>query len=318
MSKSRSSRAQRFAVSEAFGSPAESDKGPSRLIKTLEEILEADRIDWPASVLRALWEPLKEAIDLRRKSPRHESRWLNLAGYCLRPGTGYPLDDHRIKALWTLFHQGVFHTKDTQCWCDWWILWRRTAAGLTRAHHEEIHRRVLGLLPLGKTSTKKKLDRPKPEQHELAELWRLEASLERLNTQAKQILGDALITQLAQKTVPLHALWSIGRLGARVPLFGPANVVVAPELAATWIDRLLERGYETKRERTDAIFALVQLAQRLGRSSSRHSRIDEEPRHRETDLARRPRGFDSGRPRVSRLGILEAERGARRRLAHGT
>ena len=34
----------------------------------------------------ACWEPLLELADKRQKSPRHESRWFNLAGFFLRPG----------------------------------------------------------------------------------------------------------------------------------------------------------------------------------------------------------------------------------------
>ena len=104
----------------------------SRLIKRLEEILELPREQWPPSALRALWEPLRETSEGRFQTPRHESRWLNLAGFCLRPGTGFPLDEIRVKAIWPVFHQGVRHIKDAQCWAEWWILWRRIAAGLTR------------------------------------------------------------------------------------------------------------------------------------------------------------------------------------------
>ena len=67
--------------------------------------------------------------DKRQKSPQHESRWFNLAGFFLRPGRGFPLDDLRIKALWPIFHQGVKHTKDVQCWAEWWILWRQSGRG---------------------------------------------------------------------------------------------------------------------------------------------------------------------------------------------
>ncbi len=157
------------AIRSAFASPAGADEGgPSRLIKKLEEILDAPREAWPPSALRAFWEPIRDASEQRLKGPRHESRWFNLAGFCLRPGTGYPLDENRIKALWPVFHQGVKHTKDIQCWADWWVLWRRVAAGLNRAHHEEIHRRLaLYLLPSKGGNAAKKLARPKPEAHEL-------------------------------------------------------------------------------------------------------------------------------------------------------
>ena len=96
------------AIRAAFGPGAPPEEhGPARLIKRLEEILDVPRDQWPPSALRAFWEPLRDLAEQRFKSPRHESRWFNLAGYCLRPGTGFPLDEVRIKALWPVFHQGV-------------------------------------------------------------------------------------------------------------------------------------------------------------------------------------------------------------------
>ena len=48
------------------------------------------RDQWPPSALRAFWDPLLELAEQRLKSPQHESRWFNLAGFVLRPGTGLP------------------------------------------------------------------------------------------------------------------------------------------------------------------------------------------------------------------------------------
>ena len=169
----------RAAFQAGTSSPPDAP-GPARVIKRLEEVLEEPRDQWPPSALRAFWEPLKDLADHRLKSPQHESRWLNLAGFALRPGRGFPLDEVRIKALWPIFSQGVRHSKEVQVWAEWWILWRRVAAGLARAHHEEIHRRLAAfLMPAKGTSPAKKTGRPKPEPHELAEMWRCAASLER-------------------------------------------------------------------------------------------------------------------------------------------
>ncbi len=171
------------------------------------------------------------------KSPQHESRWFNLAGFSLRPGRGYPLDEIRLKALWPVFHQGVKHTKDVQCWAEWWILWRRVAAGLSRQHHDEIYRRLAPfVLPAKGTSPSKKAGRPKPEPHELAEMWRCAASLERLAPEVKEGLGGPLIKELSRPTAPSYLLWCLGRLGARVPLYGLANTVVRREAVERWID----------------------------------------------------------------------------------
>jgi len=253
------------AVRSAFASPSTDEaNGPARLIKKLEELLDAPRDSWPPSALRALWEPIRDSAEARLKGPRHESRWFNLAGFCLRPGAGYPLDEARIKALWPAFHQGVKHAKDLQCWADWWVLWRRVAAGLNRAHHDEIHRRLSPLLLPARGPAPKKLARPRPEAHELAEIWRCAASLERLDARHKEPLGDALAKELARPTPPHYAPWCLGRLGARVPLYGPANAVVPPEKAARWARALLDRPFAPGRETADAVFALAQIARVSG------------------------------------------------------
>jgi molecular chaperone DnaK (HSP70) len=256
--------------------------GPARLVKRLEEVLDVPREEWPPSALRALWDPLLASAERRLKSPQHESRWFNLGGFFLRPGRGFPLDDVRIKALWPIFHQGVKHIKDVQCWAEWWILWRRVAAGLQRAHHEEIHRRVAPfLLPAKGSSPAKKAGRPKPESHEMAEMWRCASSLERVAADLKEALGDALIKEFSQPSPGSHVFWCLGRLGARVPLYGPANTVVRRETAERWTHVLLGHAFAAGRETGDAIFALAQLA-RVANDRAR----DLEPPLRETVIGR--------------------------------
>jgi molecular chaperone DnaK (HSP70) len=245
----------------AAGRAPGDEPGPARLVKRLEEILDMPRDQWPPGALRNFWEPLLELDQERQKSARHESRWFNLAGFLLRPGRGFPLDELRIKALWPIFHQGVRHSKDVQCWAEWWILWRRVAAGLSRPHHDEIHRRLVPfLLPAKGSSPAKKAGRPKPEPHELAEMWRCAASLERLPPELKEALGEQLSKELRHLTLGAYLLWCLGRLGARVPLYAPANTVVRKETAEGWTSTLLARTFAAGRETDDAIFALTQLA----------------------------------------------------------
>ena len=282
------------AVRVAFNGNPPEEHGPARLVKRLEELLDAPRDQWPPSALRSLWEPLRDLADRRNRSPRHESRWFNLAGFCLRPGTGYPLDEVRIKALWPVFHQGVRHVKDLQCWAEFWILWRRVAAGLSRAHHDEIGRRLVPFLtPQNGATASRKLARPKPEPHELAEIWRCAASLERVGPETKETLGNLLAKDLGRPTLAGHVLWSLGRLGARVPLYGPANATVPREAAERWLPKLLGRDYAPGRESTDAVFALVQLARVSG---DRARDVDPELRRSVIE-------------RLERLGAGEAETG---------
>ena len=90
------------------------------------------------SLLRAWGEELIDQIDARKKSAQHESRWLNLAGFCLRPGYGFALDDWRISRLWPLSHQKPAFPRNEQCRGEWWILWRRAGGGLSAYHQKQL------------------------------------------------------------------------------------------------------------------------------------------------------------------------------------
>ena len=155
-------------------------------------------------------------------------------------------------------------------------MWRRVAAGLNKAHHDEIYRRLAAHLFPQKTGTAKKGGRPRPEPHEMAEIWRCAASLERLAGTVKESLGDALVKELGRPQPAPHALWCLGRIGARVPLYGPANTVVVKEKAERWTRTLLDENFAQGRETTDAVFALGQLARVAG---DRSLDLDEALRH---------------------------------------
>jgi hypothetical protein len=178
-----------------------------------------------------------------------------------------------------MFHAGLKHTKEKQCWTEWWILWRRVSAGLNKAHQHEIARRLIPFLTVKDSG--KKSNRPKPEPHEMSEMWRLAASLERLPADQKEAFGDRLIRELKPPHVTPSALWSIGRFGARLTLYGPANTVVPRESAERWARHLLTLNVASSRETSELIFALSQIA-RLSGDRAR----DLDPAIRETVLSK--------------------------------
>jgi hypothetical protein len=95
--------------------------------------------------------------------------------------------------------------------------------------------------------------------HEAAEIWRLLGSLELLPCPVKIELGSILIDLIPQRkleTVRSAALWALGRIGARVPLYGPLNVVIPSDDAARWLKGLME--IEPDDAMTD--FVMMQLA----------------------------------------------------------
>jgi hypothetical protein len=95
-------------------------------------------------------------------------------------------------------------------------------------------------------------------------MWRCAAALERLLERRREPLGDALVKELGRPSLSGHALWCLGRIGARVPLYGPANTVVHRDKAERWVRALLGRDYAPGRETADAVFALSALARVSG------------------------------------------------------
>jgi len=71
------------------------DDGLKRITKTIEGIVGQRKGNWPLSFLRRIADQLLEIAEARSWSATHESRWLNLTGFCMRPGFGDAFDDER-------------------------------------------------------------------------------------------------------------------------------------------------------------------------------------------------------------------------------
>ncbi|OGB33625.1 MAG: molecular chaperone DnaK [Burkholderiales bacterium RIFCSPLOWO2_12_FULL_61_40] len=237
------------------GPQALAAKEVKQLRLQLEHILGA-RECWATPALRALFDALWQRARGRRRSAEHERVWLNLAGYCLRPGFGDPLDGWRLQQLWTQFPLGVQHRHDKQVCAEWWTLWRRVAGGLAAPEQlrlledfaDNVYRDVLG----------PQTSEVKPVQGSAEDMLRLCASLERIPPDYKVEIGDWLRGRLqADPASDIPTLWALGRLGARQPLYGNRHVVVPAATASTWVETLLALDWK----RSDAAaFAAVHLA----------------------------------------------------------
>jgi hypothetical protein len=234
---------------------------PRDLTKALEAALEAPRRQWPTGLCRRLWEFLAEAADGRTRSPAHFARWANLVGYCLRPGFGDSMDKFRIEQLWKLTtappRPGTARAPEGGA--DYWILWRRTAGGLSASLQRALSDRLRPALLPGKSKSA-----AKPSPNETAEMWRAAASLERLDAKQKEVLGDALVKSLRRTPTPTYGFWSLTRLGARALLYGPLNAVVHPQVAERWLDAVVGFSPGDASERLGWLFCLTQLARRTG------------------------------------------------------
>jgi hypothetical protein len=248
----------RALLAALFGGGPE---GLAPVMKQLEERL-GPRDEWTTATARALFDTLLELEPHRRRSPAHESRWLHLAGFSLRPGTGAPLDEWRAKSLWLIYQAGLAHPNAEQCRLGWWIAWRRVAGGLNKGQQDQIYLPLAPLFVPGPQS-KKKWYQLRPTHEELGEMLRCLANLERLAPSAKAALGDELVRRLDSKKerADLVNTWALGRLGARLPLYGPLDAVVPAERAGAWLRALLGHAWP---EPGKIALALAQLARRTG------------------------------------------------------
>ncbi len=118
-------------IDRIFGNQAQdvTAKDVRQLRATLERLL-GPREAWALPLLRALFDALLARTKRRRRSAEHDRVWFNLAGWCLRPGVGAELDSWRMEQVWALYVQDLAHAQDAANRTEWWVFWRRVAAGL--------------------------------------------------------------------------------------------------------------------------------------------------------------------------------------------
>ncbi|MBL8376183.1 Hsp70 family protein [Accumulibacter sp.] len=264
-------------VERIFGAssqPVES-KDVRRLRGQLEHLL-GKRDEWEMPVLRALFDALMQRARRRRRSPEHERLWLNLAGFCLRPGLGDALDEWRIEQLCEILPQGIQYVSESQNWSEWWTLWRRAAGGLPPAIQERLLAELSPWLRSEPTKTRSRLPAAIAGSHD--DMLRLVASLERLPIERKVEVGDWLLERLRKASEKPLGWWALGRLGARQSLYGSAHQVVPPEVAGRWLEAMLASDWKKVEP---AAFAATQIARLTG---DRSRDLPEEAR--EATLAR--------------------------------
>lgn len=228
------------------------------LVKRLEEASGMTRLEWPPSLLRELWSELLQVEPGRARSPIHEARWLNFLGFALRPGYGFAVDDWRVAQTWRLAERKVVHHRNELCRAEWWILWRRIAGGLTAGQQKTLADPLLAAWKKAHTRNETPWG-----SHESAEVWRVLGALEHLEVSGKLAIGELLLARLRHgDAMPARraAIWALGRLGARVPMYGPLNAIVPIEAVEKWIAALLT----LPKPDDELLFALTQLSRRTG------------------------------------------------------
>ncbi|MEG2033318.1 MAG: Hsp70 family protein, partial [Janthinobacterium sp.] len=252
-------------IERIFGGKAQ--KVDTKEVRQLRQHLErglGGRESWETPLLRQLFDALLLRARGRRRSAEHERVWLNLAGYCLRPGYGEALDPWRMEQLWALFDTGVQHHKDNQVCAEWWTLWRRVAGGLST----EQQLRLLDDFAFNlQADASQRGSRPVTLVNGSDDdMLRLGASLERIPGAYKAEVGTWLIKRLQKadkkgEAADTNTLWALARVGARQPFHGSAHEVVDSATVAEWLDMLLALDWK---KTEPAAFAAAHLARMTG------------------------------------------------------
>ena len=235
---------------------------PKELSNKLSDILGMGKELWRMPLLRGLCDILLECKSGRKRSLEHESRWFNLTGFCLRPGIGHELDPWRIKKIWPLYFEGLFHVKKLEARLQWWIFWRRVCAGLSSGQQTQLFSMISPVLIPQKKGRRKKVKHFKPPIEEARQMWLFAANLERIDIEKKVSLGNIVLDLLPKSQFQRDLLWALGRLGARVPLYGPANKVVPASQIKIWFSKL--KNMELKGQNKPLINCLVSMARICG------------------------------------------------------
>ncbi|MBB3224819.1 Hsp70 family protein [Pseudoduganella umbonata] len=259
-------------IERIFGArvlPVES-KDVRQLRGQLEQLL-GSRERWPTALLRHLFDALMARAKGRRRSAEHERVWLNLAGWCLRPGFGAPLDDWRIGQLWALFGSGAQYFKDSQVRAEWWTLWRRVAGGLST----DMQLRLLDdfAFNLQATAAERGTRPATLVDGSEEDMLRLGASLERIPAAYKAEIGDWMVGTIGKLPASgpkfdakaaasfTRYLWALGRVGARKPFHGSAHEVAPVASVEGWLGAILKLDWK---KIEPAGFAAAHLARMTG------------------------------------------------------
>ncbi len=248
-------------IQSIFGSKSRQidPKAVKNLRADLEKQLGSARSEWETPLLRALFATLLEGSKYHRRSENHERVWLSLAGFCSRPGFGYPLDDWRVEQLWKLYPQGIQFVNETQNWTEWWTLWRRIAGGLSVSAQEQIFADIAKFINPAAARQPGVAKQIKTRGYD--DMVRLSAVLERLPVEKKIQLGEWLLKRLQKAGEPSQSWWAVGRIGARIPFHGSSHNVIPADIVCAWLAQILSQDW---RKTPHAGFAATLIARMSG------------------------------------------------------
>lgn len=232
--------------------------------KAISTAAGCQKSSWPLHFLRYITDALLRCMDGKSQNPEYEKTWMNLTGFTLRPGIGHGFDLERVKQLWKIYKKGPTFTNNAQVKAEWWIMWRRVAAGLNPGQQRQFFQDLVPII-----DSKNKKNAAKITVQEKREIWMALANMERLSTNDKVRLGNILIDELNPAKAMPQDLWSLSRFGSREPLYGSVDRVVPPAEAGAWIERIMAQTWP------DPVFVTAALVRMARKTGDRMRDIDE-------------------------------------------
>jgi molecular chaperone DnaK (HSP70) len=229
----------------------------SSVTKHIEKLLDLPKNQWPIHALRSFADSLLNIPYELLKTPRKEAKWLNLCGFCLRPGFGDPEDELRLKKAWKLWFKGRNNQNNSQVVAEWWVFWRRIVSGLKSGHQRSIYEALSRqICPKGIYSNKVKAG-----IQAKTEMWRCMGALELLHPKQKVALGEMLLSK--KDRLDSFDYWVLARLGARHLFHAQVNNVVSGNIVSKWLDILIKHKANNALLQ-DKLFALSRMAALTG------------------------------------------------------
>ncbi len=249
-----------------FSPQKEARISPKDLPNKLNEITSMPRENWGLGLIRGISDQLLIYKDGMKLSNEHENRWLNLCGFCLRPGIGERLDPWRIKKAWTIFLEGLKYPKDNESRKQWWIYWRRISAGLTSGQQSQIFNAIKPFIISEKTQNNKQKTKKTVSQtqvkatfEEKREMWLLASFLQKLDPSIKTDIGDELLDMIIKGRHFAGIYWAFSRIGERVPVYCPIDKVIPYKIINLWLNELKKAEHIPKNQLLNLAISFARL-----------------------------------------------------------
>jgi molecular chaperone DnaK (HSP70) len=230
------------------------------LVKSLKQDLDqllGNRDDWNLSTSRRFVDKLLSLKSGRTKSAQHERQWLQLLGYCLRPGFGAADDLVRVQQVVNATKAGA-HFDTAPVWGQYWTLYRRIAGGLSIEQQTHLFKQFSQYYsPTGQRSRDKMKALTTKSSDDLI---RLVGALEGLSNEDKVTTIDWLLKRLQKTSEPDTAWWTIGRIASRHLLSGKQEQRIAEEKLFPILEVTLKEDWKKRKQAGLAAVLMSQVS----------------------------------------------------------